>query len=102
MVLNVMFVSLNGCFMTPFGTSKKADYRCDDNLNDGRIKHPFWSVQATPGQLCRFISPGVPFLFLTLQEGNPDVVIAAILISVSDRGKERCRDNKVSLLTKMH
>lgn len=103
MVLNVMFVILNGCFMTPFGTSKKADYRCDDNLNDGRIKHPFWSVQATPGQLCRFSHfPWCSLSFFDLQEGNPDVVIAAILISVSDRGKERCRDNKVSLLTKMH
>lgn len=34
--------------------AEKVDYRCDDNLNDGRIKQPFWSAQATSGQLCRF------------------------------------------------
>lgn len=50
------------------------------------------------------IFPGGPFFcfFLNLREGNPDVVIAAILISVSDGGKERRGDNKGSLPTKMH
>ena len=82
---------------------KKVDYRCDDNQNDGRIRRPFWSVQATPGQLCRFSHfPRCSFFLFNLQEGNPDFVIAAILISVSDREKERCRDDKGSLLTKMH
>lgn len=78
---------------------KKVDYRREDNLNDSRIKQPFWSAQASCGTSAIF--PGVP-VFFNLQEGNPDVVIAVILIAVSDRGKERCRDNKVSLLTKMH
>lgn len=53
---------LNGCTMTPFWTRKKVDYWCDNNLNDGRIKWSFWSVQATPGQLCRFSHfPGSSF-----------------------------------------
>lgn len=86
--------------MTPFS---KVDYGCDDNLNDGRIKGPIWSVQATPGQLCRIGHfPSSSIFLVPIQEGNPDVVIAAILISVSDGGKERCGDNKVSLLTEMH
>lgn len=42
------------------------------------------------------------FFLIYLREGNPDSVITAIVISVSDRWKERCGDNKVSLLTKMH
>lgn len=33
------------------------------------------------------IFPGGPFFFFNLREGNPDVVIAAILISVSDGGR---------------
>lgn len=44
----------------------------------------------------------VCFVFFCLQEGHTDFVLVAIVICVSDRGKERCRDNKVSLLTKMH
>lgn len=42
------------------------------------------------------------FVFFYLRVGNPDSVITAIVISVSDRWKERCGDNKVSLLAKMH
>lgn len=69
-----------------------------EGLNDQ--SGPFWPHKASCAASAIF--PALPFFFVNIQEGNPDVVIAAILISVSDGGKERCGDNTVSLLTEMH
>lgn len=75
MVVNVMFVSLNGCFMTPFRTRKRwIIHVMVISMMEG-LNSP--SGQFRPHQAscaASAISPAEVWFFFNLQEGNPDFV----------------------------
>lgn len=70
---------LNGCIIKTLWIRKKWITDVVLILMDGTNKHPCWSSEAKPGQLCCFSHFSS---FSHLWEGNPDFFIAVIVISV--------------------